>query len=86
MKTGMIYICEFCDNKYKTSKEAYDCEAKCLGLTADEYKEYKYLLREEQNAFSEASCVNNEATRKRCDDAIKAVIAFQKKHGFVDNR
>ena len=85
MKTKTIYKCEFCDRQYNTSKEAYECEAKCLGLTIDEYKEYRYLLREERNAFSEASCVNNERTRKRCDDAVKAVITFQEKHGFVDN-
>lgn len=86
MKTKTIYICDFCNGQHNTSKEAYECEAKCLGLTVDEYKEYQFLLREEQNAFSEVSCVNNERTRKRCDDAINAVIAFQKKHGFVDNR
>lgn len=86
MKTKIIYICEFCDRQYKTSKEAYECEAKCLGLTTNEYKEYLELLEEERRAFSQLHVATNDTTRKRCDDAVKAVIAFQEKHGFVDNR
>ena len=86
MKTKTIYICEFCDRQYRTSKEAYECEAKCLGLTTDEYKEYLDLLEEERRAFSEASCTNNDRTRKRRDNAVKSVIEFQEKHGFKDNR
>lgn len=86
MKTKTIYICEFCNKKYKTSKAAFECEAKCLGLTTDEYKEYLDLLEEERRAFSEASCANNDRIRKRCDNAVNAVINFQKEHGFVDNR
>lgn len=39
MKALTVYQCEFCNKKYKTSKAAFECEAKCLGLTTDEYKE-----------------------------------------------
>lgn len=86
MKTKIIYICEFCDRQHKTEKEAYECEANCLGLTINEYKEYLDLLEEERIAFSQRHVVNNEITRKRCDDAVKVVIAFQEKYGFIDNR
>ena len=86
MKIKTIYICDFCDRQYKTSKEAYECEAKCLGLTTNEYKEYLDLLEEERRAFSQLHVATNDTTRKRCDDAVKAVIAFQEKHNFVDNR
>ena len=86
MKTRTIYECEFCGNQYKTPNEAYGCEATCLGLSEDEYKEYLGLLHEEKQAFASAANANNEQIRNRCDNAVNAVIEFQKKHGFVDNR
>ena len=86
MKIKITYICEFCDREHRTSKEAYECEANCLGLTICEYDEYIKLLEEERHAFSINACTNNNKTRKKCDDAVKAVIDFQEKHGFVDNR
>ena len=86
MKVKSIYQCEYCLSEYKTSKEAMDCEAKCLKLTRSEYEEYLYLLKEEKAAFAQASSVNNEWIRKRCDDAVKAVIKFQEEHGIADGR
>lgn len=86
MKTRTVYICEFCHSEYKTSKEAYECEAKCLGLTVEQYKEYVNLLQEEKRAFGVASCYMNDEVRKRCDDVVKAVLDFQKEHNFTDNR
>lgn len=86
MKTKIIYICEFCDSQHKTEKEAYECEANCLGLTINEYKEYLDLLEEERRAFSQVHVCRNKETIKRCDDAVEAVIVFQEKHDFVDNR
>lgn len=86
MKARTVYECEFCGNQYKTTKKAYECEAKHLGLTMEEYKEYMNLLDEEKTAFGIAGCASNDVIRKRCDDAVKAVIAFQEKHGLEDNR
>ena len=85
MKRKTIYQCEFCLEEYKTSREAFECEAKCLKLTIDEYEEYLKLLMEERRAFSEASCITNDRVRKRCDNAVKAVIDFQKKYGITDS-
>lgn len=84
MKTKTVYQCEFCLTEYKTSQEAYECEASCLKLTMKEYAEYLDLLSEERKAFAQASCTMNNEIRKRCDDATIAVIEFQKKHGITD--
>lgn len=86
MKTRTVYICEFCHSEYKTSSEAYKCEAKCLGLTVEQYKEYVNLLQEEKRAFSSASCSMNDEIIKRCDKAVKAVLDFKREHNFIDNR
>ena len=64
MKTRTVYICEFCHSEYKTSKEAYECEAKCLGLTVEQYKEYVNLLQEERSVFGKASCSMNDEIGK----------------------
>lgn len=86
MKSNIIYTCDYCNSQHKSFNEACECEAKCLGLTIDEYKEYLDLLEEERRAFAEASGENNDRIRKRCDNAVISVIEFQKKYGFVDNR
>ena len=86
MKTKTVYQCEFCLTEYKTSQEAYGCEASCLKLTMKEYAEYLDLLKEEKNAFRQASCAMNNEIIERCDNAVKAVIDFQKKYNFKDNR
>lgn len=85
MKTKIIYQCEFCLTEYKTSEEAFKCEADCLKLTQEEYAKYLILLREEKEAFAQASCVMNDEVRERCDKAVESVIEFQKKHGIEDS-
>lgn len=75
-----------CGTEYRSFNEAYKCEAKCLGLTVDQYKEYIKLLQEEKKAFRLAEDTLNDDTRKRYDDAIKAVIAFKNIYNIMDTR
>lgn len=82
MKSKTIYICEVCGTEYHSSKDAFKCEAKCLGLTYEQYKEYHNLLMEERNAFALASTMRSDMVIKRCDDAVKAVLDFQKRYNF----
>ena len=86
MKTKTVYQCEFCLTEYKTSQEAYECEASCLKLTTKEYTEYLDLLKEERDAFGQDSCTMNNKVRERCVNAVKAVVEFQKKHGITDSK
>lgn len=84
MKTKTIYICQSCKREYETSGEAWECEARCLGLTIDEYREYISLLTKERNAAGIVSITKNQETEKLFDDCIKGVIEFQRKHGIED--
>lgn len=86
MKTKTIYQCEYCLSEYSSSNDAIQCEAKCLNLTVDEYKEYMDILWREKMASLAVSKSKNERTEKLWDDCIKDVLEFQKKHGIVDNR
>lgn len=86
MKIKMIYVCEFCGQEYGTEKEAYACEARCLGLNRAQYAAYRGLLEDESRAYSVTATVNNPETRARCERATRAVLEFQEKHGITDNR
>lgn len=86
MKSKTIYQCEYCLSEYTSVKEARQCEADCLKLTMDEYMEYLELLAEEKSIFGIAACCSNDNIRKRCDDVIKEIIAFQEKHGITDSK
>lgn len=84
MRTIIMYECEHCGCQYSRKEDAVKCETQCLGLTTKEYGEYMRLLEEEKCAFAQASIANNDMTRKRCDDAVKAVIEFEKKYNIWD--
>lgn len=86
MKQKIIYQCEYCLTEYENHSEAFQCEAKCLGLTQDEYIKYLDLLAEERDAGFAVYICKNDKTEKRFDDAIRNVIAFQKKHGIEMTR
>lgn len=86
MKTYTVYQCEYCLSVYNNVKEARLCEAKCLNLTLDEYMEYLELLEREKSVFGMAACFSNDDIRKRCDDVINDIIAFQEKHGITNSR
>lgn len=86
VRTKVIYVCDFCDKEYKFPQDALNCEAAHLRLTHEQYLQYRNLLAEEQRAYGIVGSLYNDHTRKRCDDATKAVLDFQKEYDFVDDR
>lgn len=86
MKTKTVFVCEQCGFEYKCAGDALKCEANHFGLTLEEYQEYLALLRTEKDCGTNVSIAKNEHTEKLLDDAIKAVLKFQKDHNFTDNR
>lgn len=86
MKTYVRYVCEVCGTEYGKCTDAYKCEAKCLNLTYGQYECYTKLLREEERAFRILESIFNNDTRKRCDDAVRAVIAFKNAYHICDSR
>ena len=85
MKRLMQYQCDFCKNIYDDPESAINCECEHLGLTRQEYEEYKTLLKEESYAYQNVSITRNDRTIQACDDATKKVLAFQKLHNIPEN-
>lgn len=55
MKRITQYQCDFCKKIYGDPEIAINCECGHLGLTRQEYDEYKKLLREESYAYQNVS-------------------------------
>lgn len=81
----MQYQCDFCNKIYDNPESAIDCECGHLGLSNQEYDEYKRLLREESYAYQNVSITRNDRTIRACDDATKKVLAFQQLHNIPGN-
>lgn len=84
MKTN--YQCECCLKEYGTPKEAYKCEADCLGLTEDEYGEYVDLLVREKQLNYLVSRTKTGKSKKMLDDCIKDILDFQEKHKLTNDK
>ena len=79
------YQCDFCKKIYDNVTDAINCECEHLGLSNEEYDEYKKLLREESYAYEKVSITRNDKTIQVCDDATKKVLAFKKLHHIPEN-
>ena len=85
MKRITQYQCDFCNKIYGEPTAAINCECEHLGLTRQEYEEYKTLLKEESYAYQNVSITRNDRTIQARDDATKKVLAFQKLHNIPEN-
>ena len=85
MKRIEQYQCDFCKKIYDNPKAAINCECGHLGLSNEEYDEYKKLLREESYAYTHVSITRNNKTIQACNDATEKVLAFQKLHHIPEN-
>lgn len=81
----MVYCCEFC-NFEVTSDEVLRHEANHYGLSAEEYKEWMWLDAAVKKASYHISQCWNERMEQILDDAVQAVLAFEKAHGLSDVR
>ena len=83
MKVRTFYQCEYCWSEYQSAKEAYKCEADCLKLTMEEYKEYVDMLNRAKTAGYIVSRTKNTDTEKLFDDCIKELVDFEEKHHII---
>lgn len=79
-----MYECEYCGCQYSKKEDAVKCETQCLGLTTEEYRKYQELLEKERTARIRMDWTMDDISRKEYDDAVKAVIEFEKKHNIWD--
>ena len=82
MKRIVQYQCDFCKKIYDNPKAAISCECLHIGISDEEYDEYKKLLREESYAYHNVYISRNDRTIQACDDATQKVLAFQKLHNI----
>lgn len=82
MKRIEQYQCDFCNKIYGEPTAAINCECEHLGLSMEEYDEYKKLLIEESNAYQIVYFYRNTRTIQKCDDAVEKVLAFQNLHNI----
>jgi len=92
MKSYIILVCEICKSESKNPVETYACEAKCLGLSVDELKEYHRLRnvrsKKQTNLFDswlyDYGKDKEKEFQKNFDEATEALLAFEEKHGLKD--
>lgn len=80
MKRHIIYECETCGKRSEDREEIMKCEAAHLKLTVQEKQEWESLKERARYAGSVVSRTKNEETDKAFDEAIKALLAFEKEH------
>ena len=82
MKSYIMYECEKCG---KTSKDLWEikrCEASHYDLSKEEEKEWKKLKDAAEKAGVTIYYTKNSQTEKAFDDAIDALIQFEKEHNI----
>lgn len=80
MKQYTTYECERCGRKSNNYNEIYKCEASHTNLTVEELKEYNELKKRAEQWGHILYRTNNQANRDKEDEAIRLVLAFEKKH------
>lgn len=83
MKQYMMYKCEKCGLESRNRDEINLCEAKHMGLNSLEKKdEYDNLQRDVEYRGSVMHHTCNDITRKKFDNAIEAILKFEKENGM----
>ena len=86
MKSFTIYTCDFCGYQSSDFEYMRKHEAEHLGLTVEEMESYNSLKSFAAHMGSVVADKNNEETRKKFDEAVEKLIAFEKEHGIKDGK
>lgn len=78
-----MYVCETCGFESKDFNEMEAHEASHLGLTYDELLQYRKLQEAASQAGIATYYKNNATTQKQFDEAIEALVLFEKEHGIT---
>ena len=82
MKRLAIYQCEYCDFT-GTKDQCEEHEAKHLGMSVSEYRHYKKLKEEVNDASYTVNRRKNAKTEAAYDRAIKNLLEFEQMHGLI---
>ena len=82
MKHYTVYVCETCGYESKDGEDMRTHEASHLGLTVKEMETYSAMKSFAAYMGSVIANRKNEELERRYDEAIQAVIDFEKEHGI----
>ena len=77
-----VYVCETCGYECKSGEEMMEHEATHLGLTARELEAYRALRSFAAYKGYIVSNHKNKKTDEEYNDAISALLKFEKEHGI----
>ena len=80
MKQYTVFVCETCGLQSRNQQEIMEHEASHLGLTKEELESYNSLKSLVAHMGYHVSIKNNEETRKKFDEAIEKLLAFEMEH------
>lgn len=82
MRSYTVYVCEKCGFESRDASLVEKCEARHMGLTVEELRDYSKLKSTAAHAGAILASVSNEATRKKFDDAIDELTKFEIEHNI----
>lgn len=80
MRQYTVYVCETCGCEFTSREKEIEHEAAHLGLTVRELEAYRALKSLASIMGCAVSRNKNEKTEKKFDDAISALLKFEKEH------
>ena len=86
MKIRMIYCCEMCTAQFSDPNTAREHEASHFGLLVEEYLKWGKLAEAAEEAGYMTSVCQNDETRQKFDEAVTALVTFEKAHKLVGLR
>lgn len=80
----MVYECglDGCGYRSESMDEVLEHETSHFGLTREQYLEWGLLRERVAKAVGAAGITHNGDTEEACDDAIGALLSFEKAHGL----
>lgn len=86
MKVQMIYCCEMCATQFSDPDAAREHEASHFGLLVEEYSKWGELVEAAEEAGHMTSVCQDDETRQKFDEAVTALVAFEKAHKLVGRK
>lgn len=86
MKHFTIHTCDFCGYQSSNYDHMRKHEAEHLGLTVEEMESYNSLKSFAAYMGSIIAEKNNNETKKKFDEAVENLVAFEKEHGIENGK
>lgn len=86
MKQRILYCCEVCGKSFDDKHDAQEDEAKCYGLTPQEYRQWKDLCGAAAQAGQIVASRKNLYTDFAFDRAVRELVSFEGAHNLDDRK